>query len=178
VNISAQELKDENLPARIVGLLRHYVVPPSRISIEVTESAVIRDPDRAVSILDDFRKAGIEIALDDFGTGQTSLSLLKKLPLSQIKIDKSFVQTLRADSGDAIIVKSIIDLGHNMGLLVTAEGVESNYCWNLLNSYRCDLVQGYLISAPLTSDELREWYLRLQDRHVNKLDYSFIQTAG
>ncbi|MFK8017561.1 MAG: putative bifunctional diguanylate cyclase/phosphodiesterase, partial [Gammaproteobacteria bacterium] len=178
VNISAQDLLDESLPSRIDALLRHYVVQPSRISIEVTESAVIRDPDRAVSILQEFRRGGLKIALDDFGTGQTSLSLLKQLPLSQVKIDKSFVQTLRADSGDAIIVKSIIDLGHNMGLLVTAEGVESNYCWNLLNSYDCDLVQGYLVSAPLTADELREWYLRLQERHVNKLDYSFIQTAG
>ena len=178
VNISAQDLTDENLPERIMGLLRHYMVKPAHLSIEVTESAVIEEPELAVAVLQEFRRHGLEIALDDFGTGQTSLSLLKQLPLSQIKIDKSFVQHLRADSGDAIIVKSIIDLGHNMGLLVTAEGVESNYCWNLLNSYDCDLVQGYLVSAPLTADELREWYLRLQDRHVNQMDYSFIQNAG
>ncbi|MFK7886103.1 MAG: putative bifunctional diguanylate cyclase/phosphodiesterase [Gammaproteobacteria bacterium] len=178
VNISANDLRDETLPQRIQDLLHHYVVKPARLSIEVTESAVIEDPERAVAILQEFRTGGLKIALDDFGTGQTSLSLLKQLPLSQVKIDKSFVQHLRADSGDAIIVKSIIDLGHNMGLLVTAEGVESNYCWNLLKSYQCDLVQGYLVSAPLTSDELCQWYLRLQKRHVNKLDYSFLQNAG
>lgn len=178
VNISANDLRDENLPGRINALLSHYVVKPSRLSIEVTESAVIDDPERAVGVLQAFRESGLKIALDDFGTGQTSLSLLKQLPLSQVKIDKSFVQHLRADSGDAIIVKSIIDLGHNMGLLVTAEGVESNYCWNLLKSYECDLVQGYLVSAPLTADELCQWYLKLQDRHVNKLDYTFLQNAG
>lgn len=178
VNISAQDLTDANLPQRIMSLLHHFMVKPARLSIEVTESAVIEEPELAVAVLQEFRRHGLEIALDDFGTGQTSLSLLKQLPLSQIKIDKSFVQHLRADSGDAIIVKSIIDLGHNMGLRVTAEGVESNYCWNLLNSYECDLVQGYLVSAPLTADELREWYLRLQDRHVTQMDYSFIQNTG
>ena len=178
VNISANDLLDETLPLQVGERLRHYAVAPSRLSIEVTESAVIADPERAISILKDFKRAGIKIALDDFGTGQTSLSLLKQLPLSQVKIDKSFVQHLRADSGDAIIVKSIIDLGHNMGLLVTAEGVESNYCWNLLNSYGCDLVQGYLVSAPLTADELRKWYLRLQQRHVNRLDYEALNRAG
>lgn len=178
VNISANDLLDDELPNRVVELLRHYTVKSSRLSIEVTESAVIADPERAIGVLNAFRRAGIKIALDDFGTGQTSLSLLKQLPLSQIKIDKSFVQHLRADSGDAIIVKSIIDLGHNMGLLVTAEGVESNYCWNLLNSYGCDLVQGYLVSAPLTADEMRQWYLRLQKRHVHKLDFEALQNAG
>ncbi|MEO1575123.1 MAG: bifunctional diguanylate cyclase/phosphodiesterase, partial [Pseudomonadota bacterium] len=175
VNISANDLQDENLATQVVERLRHYAVDPSRLSIEVTESAVIDDPERAIGVLREFRKAGLTIALDDFGTGQTSLSLLKQLPLSHVKIDKAFVQHLRADSGDAIIVKSIIDLGHNMGLLVTAEGVESNYCWNLLNSYNCDFVQGYLVSAPLTADELRTWYLKLQKRHETRLDFNAVQ---
>lgn len=174
VNISAQDLVDEQLPERVEGLLRHYLVDPSLISVEITESAVMRNPERACEILKHFKDIGVKIALDDFGTGQTSLAMLKQMPLSELKIDKSFVQNLRADSGDAIIVKSTIDLGHNMGLLVVAEGVESNYCWNLLNSYGCDLVQGYLVSAPLTADELAEWYVRLQNRHVNKLDLSFM----
>ncbi|NNF16480.1 MAG: EAL domain-containing protein [Gammaproteobacteria bacterium] len=174
VNISANDLADERLAERLKLLLHHYLVEPSKIMIEVTESAVIKDPENSVKVLESFRAAGIRCSLDDFGTGQTSLSLLKQLPISELKIDKSFVQNLRADSGDAIIVKSIIDLGHNMGLHVTAEGVESNYCWNLLNSYGCNLVQGYLVSAPLTADELGEWHLRLQDRHMNKLDLSFV----
>lgn len=177
INISAHDLNDVKLPERIKHLLHHYIVSPDRVSIEVTESAVIEDPENSVAVLKAFRKVGLKVALDDFGTGQTSLSLMKQMPLSEIKIDKSFVQNLRADSGDAIIVKSIIDLGHNMGLIATAEGVESNYCWNLLNSYGCDLIQGYLVSAPLTADELTQWYLRLQERHVNKLDYSFVQEA-
>lgn len=174
VNISANDLADEKLAERLKLLLHHYLVDAARITIEVTESAVIKDPENSVKVLNELRAAGVRCSLDDFGTGQTSLALLKQLPISEIKIDKSFVQNLRADSGDAIIVKSIIDLGHNMGLHVTAEGVESNYCWNLLNSYGCNLVQGYLVSAPLTADELAEWHLRLQDRHVNKLDLSFV----
>lgn len=175
VNISAHDLDEEKLADRLKLLLHHYLVDASKITIEVTESAVIKDPENSVKVLNELRKAGVRCSLDDFGTGQTSLALLKQLPISELKIDKSFVQNLRADSGDAIIVKSIIDLGHNMGLQVTAEGVESNYCWNLLNSYGCNLVQGYLVSAPLTADELGEWHLRLQDRHVNKLDLSFVQ---
>ncbi len=174
VNISANDLADEKLAERLKLLLHHYLVDASRITIEVTESAVIKDPENSVKVLNELRSAGVRCALDDFGTGQTSLALLKQLPISELKIDKSFVQNLRADSGDAIIVKSIIDLGHNMGLHVTAEGVESNYCWNLLNSYGCNLIQGYLVSAPLTADELAEWHLRLQDRHMNKLDLSFV----
>ncbi len=174
VNISANDLSDEKLASRLKLLLHHYLVDAAKITIEVTESAVIKDPENSVKVLNELRTAGVCCSLDDFGTGQTSLALLKQLPISEIKIDKSFVQNLRADSGDAIIVKSIIDLGHNMGLHVVAEGVESNYCWNLLNSYGCNLVQGYLVSAPLTADELTEWHLRLQDRHMNKLDLSFV----
>ncbi|MEM7081847.1 MAG: EAL domain-containing protein [Pseudomonadota bacterium] len=174
VNISANDLLNEALPGQIKKLLHYHAVDANRITIEVTESAVIKNPDTSVKLLNELRSSGIRCSLDDFGTGQTSLALLKQLPISEIKIDKSFVQNLRADSGDAIIVKSIIDLGHNMGLHVTAEGVESNYCWNLLNSYGCNLVQGYLVSAPLTADELAEWHLRLQDRHMNKLDLSFV----
>ncbi len=174
VNISANDLADEKLAERLKLLLHHYLVDAAKITIEVTESAVIKDPENSVKVLNELRAAGVRCSLDDFGTGQTSLSLLKQLPISELKIDKSFVQNLRADSGDAIIVKSIIDLGHNMGLHVTAEGVESNYCWNLLNSYGCNLIQGYLVSAPLTADELTEWHLRLQDRHMNKLDLSFV----
>ncbi|MFK8030410.1 MAG: putative bifunctional diguanylate cyclase/phosphodiesterase [Gammaproteobacteria bacterium] len=175
VNISANDLSDDKLAQNLKRLLHHYAVDAAKITIEVTESAVIKDPENSVKVLNELRAAGVRCSLDDFGTGQTSLALLKQLPISEIKIDKSFVQNLRADSGDAIIVKSIIDLGHNMGLHVVAEGVESNYCWNLLNSYGCNLIQGYLVSAPLTADELTEWHLRLQDRHMNKLDLTFVQ---
>ena len=137
----------------------------------------MKDPDLACQVLDSLKEIGIKVGLDDFGTGQTSLALLKKLPLSELKIDKSFVQNLKADSGDGIIVKSTIDLGHNMGLVVTAEGVENNYTWNLLNSYGCDLVQGYLVSRPMSAEDLEEWYLRLQNRHLNKLDFSFLPST-
>ena len=177
VNLSAMDLLDTGLCNRISMLLQHYVLDPGKISVEVTESAVMKDPDLACRVLESLTEIGIKVGLDDFGTGQTSLALLKKLPLHELKIDKSFVQNLRADSGDAIIVKSTIDLGHNMGLVVTAEGVENNYAWNLLNSFGCDLVQGYLVSRPMSAEDLEEWYLRLQNRHLNKLDFSFLPTT-
>lgn len=172
VNLSVRDLMDETLPSRVISLLRHYVLEPRYLSVEVTESAVMQDPERAICVLNELRDAGIKIALDDFGTGQTSLALLKQLPVDELKIDKSFVENLRTDTGDSIIVKSTIDLGHNMGFIVVAEGVENNYGWNLLKSYGCDLIQGYLVSRPLSATDMEEWYLRLQARHVNKLDLS------
>ncbi|MEL7449527.1 MAG: EAL domain-containing protein [Pseudomonadota bacterium] len=172
VNLSVRDLMDESLPDRVVTLLRHYVLEPDYLSVEVTESAVMQDPERAIGVLNRLKEAGIKIALDDFGTGQTSLALLKQLPVDELKIDKSFVQDIRTDTGDSIIVKSTIDLGHNMGFIVVAEGVENNYGWNLLKSYGCDLIQGYLVSRPLSASDMEEWYLRLQARHVNKLDLS------
>ncbi|MBT8132026.1 MAG: GGDEF domain-containing phosphodiesterase, partial [Gammaproteobacteria bacterium] len=174
VNISANDLLDMSLSKRIGTLLHHYLVDAKSISIEVTESAVMQDPEQATVVLKSLRELGIKVAVDDFGTGQTSLSLLKKLPLNELKIDKSFVQDLRADSGDGIIIKSTIDLGHNMGLVVVAEGVETNYAWNLLKSYGCDSVQGYLISKPLIAEDLEAWYLRLQARQASRIDFSFV----
>lgn len=178
INISANDLLDTGLAQRIDTLLHHYTVDANRIIIEVTESAVMRDAELASRVLHTLRDIGIKIAVDDFGTGQTSLSLLKKLPLNELKIDKSFVQDLRSDSGDGIIIKSTIDLGHNMGLLVVAEGVETNYAWNLLKSYGCDSVQGYLISKPLPAVQLEAWFLRLQARQASRLDLSFVDNSA
>ncbi len=175
VNLSANDLTDSGLTERISTMLHHYLVDPSRITVEVTESAVMRDPVQARLMLQSLRDIGLRLAIDDFGTGQTSLSLLKQLPLNELKIDKSFVQELKANSGDAIIVKSTIDLGHNMGLLVVAEGVESTYGWNLLKSYRCDSVQGYLVSKPLPASQLEAWYLKMQARQASRLDFSFLE---
>ncbi|MDH3647524.1 MAG: EAL domain-containing protein [Gammaproteobacteria bacterium] len=174
VNISANDLLDMRLSDRIGTLLHHYAVEAKRISVEITESAVMQDAEQATRVLHTLREIGIKVAVDDFGTGQTSLSLLKKLPLNELKIDKSFVRDLRADSGDGIIIKSTIDLGHNMGLVVVAEGVEDNYAWNLLKSYGCDSVQGYLVSKPLSAEDLEVWYLRMQARQASRIDFSFV----
>ena len=176
INLSANDLLDRKLPERIQALMQHYLVDPGRLVVEVTESAVMRDPETVSAVLHKLRDTGIRIAIDDFGTGQTSLSLLKELPLHEVKIDKSFVQNLRTDSGDGVIVKSTIDLGHNMGLRVVAEGVESTYAWNLLNSFKCDVVQGYLVSRPLCAEDLEPWYLRLQAKQVTRLDFGFMQS--
>ncbi|MDH3589514.1 MAG: EAL domain-containing protein [Gammaproteobacteria bacterium] len=178
VNISANDLLDMSLSQRIGNLLHHYLVDPKRITVEVTESAVMQEPEQASLVLQTLRELGIKISIDDFGTGQTSLSLLKKLPLNELKIDQSFVRNLRADSGDGIIIKSTVDLGHNMGLVVVAEGVENTYAWNLLKSYGCDSVQGYLVSKPLSSERLEAWYLRLQAKQASKLDLSFVDTEA
>ncbi|MBT8135862.1 MAG: EAL domain-containing protein [Gammaproteobacteria bacterium] len=178
VNISANDLLDLGLSQRIGNLLHHYLVDPKRLVVEVTESAVMQDPEQASRVLQTLRELGIKVSIDDFGTGQTSLSLLKKLPLNELKIDQSFVRNLRADSGDGIIIKSTVDLGHNMGLLVVAEGVENTYAWNLLKSYGCDSVQGYLIAKPLSSIELEAWYLKLQARNSSKLDLAFVDSQA
>ncbi|NND60771.1 MAG: EAL domain-containing protein [Gammaproteobacteria bacterium] len=175
VNLSANDLHDPGLAKRIETMLSHYILEPSRLAVEVTESAVMRDPEQARECLQALRDIGLKIAIDDFGTGQTSLSLLKQLPLNELKIDQSFVRELRTNSGDAIIVKSTIDLGHNMGLIVVAEGVESTYGWNLLKSYKCDVVQGYLVSKPLPATQLEAWYLRMQARQASRLDFSFLE---
>lgn len=178
VNLSANDLLDRSLPERVQSLLQHFLVEPSRVTFEVTESAVMRDPATVSEVLHALRRIGIRLAIDDFGTGQTSLSLLKELPLNEVKIDKSFVQNLRTDSGDGVIVKSTIDLGHNMGLRVVAEGVESTYAWNLLNSFKCDVVQGFLVSKPLEAEDLESWFLRLQAKQVSRLDFGFLQSRS
>lgn len=172
INLSANDLFNEELPDKVAQILSYYMVEPANVVLEITESAVMQDVKVAISVLRRLKALGVRLSLDDFGTGQSSLALLKQLPVDELKIDKSFVQNLKAKSGDALIVKSTINLGHNMGLKVVAEGLETEEAWALLDAYGCDLVQGYMISRPMTADDFVEWYLKRVDEKLHELDYS------
>lgn len=158
VNLSARSLHDPQLTERITGLLKVNEVPPRRLQLEVTESAVMTDPARAAEILGQLGALGVGVSIDDFGTGYSSLAYLRNLPVSEIKIDKSFVIGMSGNGGpDKAIVRSTSELGHNLGLRVVAEGVEDEKAFELLRSYGCDLAQGYYIARPMAADALVAW---------------------
>ena len=158
VNLSALDLFDPHLPAYIRDLLAAAGLPASRIGLELTESAIMNEPAQALRVLRDLKALGITLAIDDFGTGYSSLAQLKRLPVDELKIDKSFVLNLRADSNDdLVIVRSTIELAHNMGLRVIAEGVEHDEGWKILQEMKCDMAQGYFVSRPLPASEFRRW---------------------
>lgn len=151
VNLSAPDLLDPQLGDEILECLRKYGIDPTRLILEITEGAVIRDPALAVRNMQLLRIAGVRFSLDDFGTGYSSLSQLSRLPLDELKIDRSFIIRAHERRDDVTIIMSTIELAHNMGLKVVAEGVETQEAWNLLRRLGCDLVQGYLISKPLSA---------------------------
>jgi diguanylate cyclase (GGDEF)-like protein len=158
VNLSALDLFDSELPTFISGLVSESGLPAKRIVLEITESAVMKDPGYALKILTELKTRGLVLAIDDFGTGYSSLAHLKRLPVDELKIDKSFVRNLsEVDSDDLVIVRSTIELGHNMGMVVVAEGVETIESFRVLKSLRCDLAQGYLMSPPIPVDKFEEW---------------------
>ncbi len=157
VNISARDLMNSDLPKLVAALMSKYDAQPHWLCLEITESAIMGDPKRALKILEELHGMGLDLSVDDFGTGYSSLAYLKKLPISELKIDQSFVLHMADDKDDATIVRSTIDLGHNMGLMVVAEGVEDEASWNMLIGMGCDLAQGYYISKPMPADALFKW---------------------
>jgi diguanylate cyclase (GGDEF)-like protein len=157
VNLSARSMHDAGLPASILALLEESGVAARYLTLELTESAIMTNPDEALTILTELDRMGIALSIDDFGTGYSSLAYLKQLPVDEIKIDKSFVMDMEENESDAIIVHSIIDLAHNLGLVVTAEGVETLPAWDTLTRWGCDLSQGYLMSRPLPAEQLADW---------------------
>jgi diguanylate cyclase (GGDEF)-like protein len=159
VNLSARNLHDLNLPDQIAEILRNHGAEPEQLEIEITESVIMADPARAFDILTRINRMGVALFIDDFGTGYSSLGYLKKLPANAIKIDKSFVINMIADENDAMIVRSIIDLAHNLKLKVIAEGVENQDVWNRLAALGCDAAQGYHMSRPLPAPEMTDWLL-------------------
>ena len=148
------DLASGDLPPTVQSLLAEYEVPAASVLLEVTESAVMRDSTVALGMLGRLKRCGIRLAIDDFGMGHSSLSHLKRMPVDELKIDKSFVMGMADDSDDATIVKATIELGHSMGLSVVAEGVEDARSLRMLEGYRCDMAQGFLISRPLPEAEL------------------------
>jgi len=157
INISARDLMDAELPVRFASMLEKYDCRPQWIALEITESAIFDDPGHAIENLQLLHSLGCRLAIDDYGTGYSSLAYLRRLPLNELKIDKSFVQRMARDANDELIVRSTIDLAHNMGLKVVAEGVEDETTLDRLRSLGCDLVQGYYLSKPLKSDDVVGW---------------------
>jgi EAL domain-containing protein (putative c-di-GMP-specific phosphodiesterase class I) len=157
-NLSVRSLDDETLPARIMGLLSHHGAPPESLSLEITESTVMADPEGALRVLTPLSEMGVRISIDDFGTGYSSLSYLTQLPISEIKIDRSFMTNILDSATDAIVVRSTIDLAHDLGLEVVAEGVESRAVCELLAEYGCDAVQGFYVQRPVPEGEFTTWF--------------------
>lgn len=157
VNLSARVLQDAHLPDRIADLFTTHRLPADQITLEVTESAIMTDPQRTLEVITRLDATGAHLCVDDFGTGYSSLAYLQKLPVDELKIDKSFVQQMDRNENDAMIVHSVIELAHNLGLRVTAEGVENQKIWEMLKSRGCDQAQGYLHGKPMPLDELILW---------------------
>jgi EAL domain-containing protein (putative c-di-GMP-specific phosphodiesterase class I) len=157
VNLSARSLHDADLVEEVERLLRRHDVPAERLTLEVTEGSVMADPTRAVAVLHQLRDLGVRLSVDDFGTGYSSLSYLQRLPVQEVKIDRSFVTGLSTESENVAIVRAIIDLGRHLGLEVVAEGVEDRDTWDLLASMHCDLVQGWHLARAMPTGELPGW---------------------
>jgi diguanylate cyclase (GGDEF)-like protein len=154
LNLSAKDLADHSLIDYIAGCLDRWQVDPEDLMLEITETSMMADPNRTLQILRQLDEMGLGISIDDFGTGYSSLMYLKKLPVDEIKIDRSFVTDILEHSDSLVIVRSIIDLAHNLGMSVTAEGVETLEIWDELSSLGCDISQGYYSGPPMSSEDL------------------------
>ena len=164
INLSALDLLDPELERSIMHHSRSYGVRPPRIMFEITESAVMRETRAVIATMERLRRHGFRFSIDDFGTGYSSLAQFKHLPVDEIKIDRSFVAELRPGADDAAIVRSTVELGHNLGVQVVAEGVETAEAWRLLLALGCDLAQGYLVSPPLAAAEVLSRLRSLNER--------------
>jgi EAL domain-containing protein (putative c-di-GMP-specific phosphodiesterase class I) len=160
VNLSTRDLLDPELSERLGAILQRYSVAASSFCLEITESAIMDDPQRAEAMLNRLSEQGFKLSIDDFGTGYSSLAYLKRLPVDELKIDKSFVMGMEAGEDDAMIVRSTIDLAHNLGLTVVAEGVENAAILERLRALACDEAQGYHISRPVPAQEFLAWQQR------------------
>jgi EAL domain-containing protein (putative c-di-GMP-specific phosphodiesterase class I) len=154
VNLSVRSVLDVDFPDQVATVLRDVGVKATSLIVEITESSVMADPPRTIGVLGRLSALGVSVAIDDFGTGYSSLSRLKRLPVDEIKIDKSFVGGMLGDENDAVIVRSTIDLAHNLGLRVVAEGVEDYDTWVQLAELGCDMAQGYYVSRPVPAGQL------------------------
>ncbi len=157
VNLSTKDLHNPELPDLISGVAVASGIKPEWVRLEITESSVMSDPDSALRIIQRLHDMDYQFSIDDFGTGYSSLAYLKKLPLTEIKIDKAFVMDMLTSENDAAIVKATINLGHNLGLNVTAEGVENKEIMNRLMEYGCDVAQGYFLSKPVSVQNFNQW---------------------
>jgi diguanylate cyclase (GGDEF)-like protein len=160
VNLAAANVLDVGLPDSVAEALRRHGLEGSSLECEISEHTMMADPVRATDVLSDLRGLGVRLSLDDFGTGHSSLAYLKRLPLDELKIDRSFVAGMADDDNDAVIVRSTIDLARNLGLVVVAEGVETEAIMRELTDLSCDIAQGFFVSRPLPAAELEAWLRR------------------
>ena len=157
VNLSAVQLRNPLLPEQIAETLQINGLSAAALTLEITESVAMQDPQTSIERLEQIRALGVRLAMDDFGTGYSSLAYLKRLPLNILKLDRSFVQDLESNPNDAAICTATIGLAHHLGLAVVAEGVETEGQHAFLDRLGCDVCQGYLFSRPLPGDALRRW---------------------
>jgi diguanylate cyclase (GGDEF)-like protein len=157
VNLSARDLIDIELPNKLKEILKKHQLFANSLSLEITESSIMDDPARSLDTVERIARMGIKLSIDDFGTGYSSLAYLKRLPVNELKIDKSFVMNIEHDQNDTTIVKSTIELGHNLGLKVVAEGIENISAWNILKAMGCDYGQGYYMSKPMPAETFLAW---------------------
>lgn len=166
VNLSAYDLLSSDLPGQIATLLQQHQVPPGALALEVTEGAVMQDPQQVIQNLQQLRQMGIELAIDDFGTGQSSLAYLKRLPVHEVKIDRAFVRDIEHNQNDYLIVKTTAELAHGLGLQVTAEGLENRAGLARLQSAGIDKVQGYYFARPLKAADLTDWLVQFSQQQA------------
>jgi EAL domain-containing protein (putative c-di-GMP-specific phosphodiesterase class I) len=166
VNLSLRGLLDDEFVAEIRDVLAENDVPARLLTLEITESSVMRDPDRTMPILHSLRDMGVRLSVDDFGTGYSSLAHLRRLPVHEVKVDKSFVLSMSTDPANAAIVRAVVDLGSTLGLNVVAEGVEDTHSRDALISMGCPTGQGYLFARPLSADRLDVWLAEHRIRKV------------
>jgi EAL domain-containing protein (putative c-di-GMP-specific phosphodiesterase class I) len=157
VNVSARCLLDLELPLEIQRLTSELDVPTDRLVVEITESVIMSDPNRALEVLNRLHALGVRLSIDDFGTGYSSLAYLKNLPVQELKVDRSFVTHMRERQSEMAIVRSTVDLGHNLGMHVVAEGVEDAATWQELNELGCDEIQGYFLGKPMPAITVVDW---------------------
>jgi diguanylate cyclase (GGDEF)-like protein len=168
VNLSAVSLLDASAPDLFGELLGEFGLDPAKLTLEITETTIM-EPARSMAAIERLAALGLQLSIDDFGTGYSSLSHLQRLPVQEIKVDRSFVMTMGANESDAAIVKSIVDLGHNLGLRVVAEGVEDRVSWDRLARQRCDIAQGYFMSRPIPAEAFNEWLHDWEPRRIDPI---------
>jgi predicted signal transduction protein with EAL and GGDEF domain len=177
VNLSTHDLFDSRLPDRVRIYLEDNRVSPDCLTLEITESSLFVDAPRTRGTIDDLHDVGLRLAIDDYGTGYSSLSYLRRLPVHELKVDQSFVRGMLTDPHDEVIVRSTIDLGHNLGLRVVAEGVESVATLARLGEFGCDVAQGYAISSPMSGDDLIGWVGKVHDAWRHGVESGAAPTA-
>ena len=170
VNLSARNLLDLHLVDDVAAVIDEAGVPAASLTLELTESMVMSDSPRSVDVLQGLNELGVRLSCDDFGTGYSSLAHLRRLPICEIKIDKSFIARIAVEESDRAIARSVLALGRDLGLSTVAEGVESREGWDLLTSLGCDLAQGFVVCPPLTSRQFNQWLDRRQPEEFNYLD--------